>query len=114
MRLNYIVMGLIVLTAATCVTPSSGNPAADVTTGNLVGGALDPPALAEQVAFDSGCARERIILIRTEGTTADLDVCGTVRRFKAFAYRAGGSAFTWLDVTSLYPPSWLPAPLPRK
>ncbi len=35
----------------------------------------------------------------------DLDVCGKTRRYKMF----GASPGQWLDVTSLYPASALPA-----
>jgi hypothetical protein len=43
-------------------------------------------------------------MIRTDVSTVDLDVRGAVRRYKNI-----GSA--WLDVTTLYPPSGLPAAL---
>ena len=56
---------------------------------------------------------ERIRLVRSgpdttyaTATTADLDVCGVVRRYKGFA-GGPGSLFTWVDVTSLYPASSL-------
>src|SRR5205085_5861561 len=38
-----------------------------------------------QVAFDHACASDRIRVIRSEGTRVDLDVCGLVRRYTAFA-----------------------------
>ena len=64
------------------------------------------------VAFDHPCASDRIRVIRSQGTTVDLDVCGLVRRYKAFASGFGGS--TWLDVTNSYPASSLPKPLPSE
>ncbi len=66
------------------------------------------------VAFDHGCPEERIRFIRSSShnldamPTLDLDVCGSVRRYKAM-----GGHGPYLDVTSLYPPSSLPAPLPE-
>ncbi|HET8734060.1 MAG TPA: hypothetical protein VFM45_09850 [Anaeromyxobacteraceae bacterium] len=60
-----------------------------------------------------GCPPERIRVIRSEGVTVDLDVCGVVRRYKSVASGAtSGPAYTWLDVTNAYPSSALPAPLP--
>ena len=63
-----------------------------------------------QVAFDyAGCPLDHVRVIRTIQLTTDIDVCGVVRRYRAFWE---GNSFGWLDVTSLYPPSALPPPLP--
>ncbi len=101
-----------VLSVATgaCVTPQRGDAAARVSR------AL--PGIGDQVAFDyPGCPVEPIRLVRSgpdttyaSATTADWDVCGVVRRYKGFA-SGPGSLYTWVDVTSLYPASALPAPL---
>ncbi len=96
-----------------CVTPQRGDAA------ERVSRAL--PGIGDQVAFDHpDCPVERIKLIRSgpdttyaSATTADWDVCGAVRRYKGFA-GGPGSLFTWVDVTSLYPASALPAPLPPR
>ena len=67
--------------------------------------------LSSQVQFDYACAPDLIRVVRTSGGLApyniDVDVCGSVRRYRY-------TGFGWLDVTSLYPPSALPAPLPPK
>jgi len=75
--------------------------------------------LASQVSFDHRCSADRIRVIRLseDALTVDLDVCGGVHRYKGFMSIAfwGNSqqeAVTWLDVTSLYPASTLPEPLP--
>jgi len=92
---------LLTLVIAGCVTmPPSGAPVTLVV----------PSMLPNTVAFDHGCALESVRIIRADASdlsmtrTVDLDVCGTVRRYKLFKD-------TWVDVTSLYPPSTLPAPL---
>ncbi len=106
MRAMACVVGLSGFLAAGCVTASPGESLAKVNFGFF-------NSLGAQVAFDHGCPQERIILIRSEGTsTADVDVCGVVRRYKSVTGVAGsGTSFTWLDVTTAYPPSALPAPL---
>ena len=55
-----------------------------------------------------------ILLSSAIGTvgTVDLDVCGLVRRYKALAGGVGQPSIAWLDVTTLYPASSLPPPLP--
>ncbi|WP_242342408.1 hypothetical protein [Anaeromyxobacter terrae] len=64
--------------------------------------------LTSAVAFDHGCAQDGIVVLRKAGAQADLDVCGTVRRYKMVF--AGDTSQTWVDVTALYPPASLPAP----
>jgi hypothetical protein len=101
-------LALAVVSTSACVGARSGAPLAGVNTGPLT-------TLAATVSFDHGCPAERIRVIRMappyEGYGgADVDVCGVVRRYKRFG--AHGSFDTWLDVTSLYPASALPPPLP--
>ena len=99
------VAGMMALIVSGCAT--AGQPVSQVHVGPLSG-------VGRQVAFDHGCPEERIMVIRSEVPTVDLDVCGVVRRYKSVAGGANSSppAGTWLDVTSSYPPSALPAPLP--
>ncbi len=69
------------------------------------------PGLVEKASFDHGCPEDRIRVLRHtwSGTaTADLDVCGKVRRYQA----VGSHLPTWFDVTNAYPASSLPAPTP--
>ena len=92
-----------------CATPPRpGEPLAGFEWGVL--STLDAAA-----AFDHGCPKERIRLIRAGpfggAGGADLDVCGAVRRYKVVAGWSESTS-TWLDVTSAYPPSALPPPLP--
>jgi hypothetical protein len=109
-RLGLAAVAALSLWTGGCVTPQRGDTPARVSR------AL--PTIGEQVAFDHpDCPVERIRLIRsgpdapmTTATTADWDICGAVRRYKSFG-GGRGSYDTWLDVTSLYPPSSLPAPL---
>jgi len=105
----------LLLLAASCagVTPAPGTRLSEVSTGDTVMGAM-----RTQVAFDHGCPPERIRLIRADApvfaTTVDLDICGAVRRYKAFMDLTPGESAsrpTWVDVTSLYPASALPAAL---
>ncbi|ABS26842.1 hypothetical protein [Anaeromyxobacter sp. Fw109-5] len=65
--------------------------------------------LVNAVAFDHGCRKDRIAVLRKVGAQADLDVCGAVRRYKMVF--SGESSETWVDVTELYPPAALPRPL---
>jgi hypothetical protein len=100
------VAGLMALVVSGCAT--AGQPVSQVHVGPLSG-------VGRQVAFDHGCPEERIMVIRSDVPTVDLDVCGVVRRYKSVAGGASSSSTdTWLDVTSSYPPSALPAPLPTK
>jgi hypothetical protein len=71
-------------------------------------------SMRSQVEFDHGCAPEKVRLIRADQShaTVDLDVCGTVRRYKLFSSGGVTGTVTWLDVTALYPASSLPPPLP--
>ncbi len=104
MRLGGIVCGFIGLVASGCATV--GEPLSKTVVGPI-------SAAGPQVAFDHGCPSERIRLIRRDDVTADLDVCGVVRRYKIVASGLGGPPnYTWLDVTNSYPPGALPAPLP--
>ncbi|WP_242356109.1 MULTISPECIES: hypothetical protein [unclassified Anaeromyxobacter] len=63
------------------------------------------PFLISAVRFDHGCAQDQIVELRKAGPQADLDVCGSVRRYKMV--HRGESFETWLDVTALYPPASL-------
>ncbi len=100
------VIGLMAIIVSGCAT--AGQPVSQVHVGPLSG-------VGGQVAFDHGCPEERIRLIRSEWPTVDLDVCGVVRRYKSVASGASSSpSYAWLDVTSSYPPSALPAPLPPR
>ncbi len=97
-------------TAACATAPKPGESFAAVQPG-IASPMWDYRSLADAATFDHGCPRERIRVVREARDGADLDVCGAVRRYKHF----GGGAHvpgTWLDVTSLYPASALPAPLP--
>lgn len=105
----------LLLLAAACVgvTPAPGTRLSEVSHGDIVN-----DAMRTQVAFDHRCAPERIRVIRADtatfATTVDLDVCGAVRRYKAFMDLTPGESVsrpTWVDVTSLYPASSLPAAL---
>jgi hypothetical protein len=79
----------------------------------LVAGDFRAPAgLSETSQFDHGCPPERILVIRCGSNTCDLDVCGAVRRYKVF--NPNSLHATWLDVTSMYPPSSLPPPLEKQ
>jgi hypothetical protein len=98
---------LLVMATSACVTAKPGQKVGAATVGPLSG-------IAGPVEFDHACPKERIRLIRSHGErTVDLDVCGSVRRYKSFAPGSSSDPVpTWLDVTSLYPPGTLPAPLP--
>jgi hypothetical protein len=117
MTRSSLLLALAVLGVA-CAAPKAGGNLEEknqLTAGSGVG---------RQVAFDHGCPPEKVRVIRFlsgdpyEGgsgvSTVDLDVCGVVRRYKAFAGGMAQTAIVWLDVTSLYPPASLPAPLPPK
>lgn len=103
MRSVGIVCMVVGLVASGCATPGAG---ARLTEAN--------PTIQSQVEFDHQCPPEKVRIIRsaTRGTTVDLDICGVVRRYKAFGTGNPGDAVTWLDVTNAYPASALPAPLP--
>ncbi len=106
MKTIGLVAGAIAIVMSGCVTASPGEPVGKVNFGSI-------STVGAQVAFDHGCPLERIRIIRSEGSTVDLDVCGIVRRYKSVASGApAGPAYTWLDVTGSYPASVLPAPLP--
>lgn len=105
MHLRAILLLGVTLSMGACVTAKPGQKVGVSTVGELSG-------IASPVEFDHSCPRERIRLIRSQRGTVDLDVCGSVRRYKSFAAASEGSGATWLDVTSLYPPSALPPPLP--
>jgi hypothetical protein len=106
MRIVACTAGLLALAASGCVTASPGEPVNKVNFGPM-------STVGSQVAFDHGCSPDRIRVIRSEGSTVDLDVCGAVRRYKSVASGAtSGPAYTWLDVTGAYPASALPSPLP--
>ena len=98
------VAALVVAGATSCAAvPKSGSRASD----------WGYDSLTTQVQFDHGCPAEKIRLIRYDGSRAvDLDVCGVVRRYKSFGSGGVGYATTLVDVTTLYPASALPAPLP--
>ena len=105
MKTMACVAGLLGLMASGCVTASPGEPIGKVNFGAM-------STVGSQVAFDHGCPQDRIRVIKSEGSTVDLDVCGVVRRYKSVASGATtGLAYTWLDVTNAYPASALPAPL---
>ena len=99
-------MLLLVASMDACATARQpGDRVADATVGLL-------STIAGQVAFDHGCAEDRIRVIRFLEPAVDLDVCGVVRRYKSVA--SGGGGHTWLDVTGSYPASARPEPLPAK
>ncbi len=102
MKTFGLVLGMLGLAASACFTPGRG----DTVPNTFVGPFSD---LGDQVAFDHNCPKERVRLVRRgpAARTVDLDVCGTVRRYRMVEN-------SWLDVTSLYPASSLPAPLPPK
>jgi hypothetical protein len=104
-KCSGIIVGLLGFAASACVTP--GEPLSNAVIGPL-------STVNGQVAFDHNCPDDRIRLIRTDGVTIDLDVCGQVRRYKPSASGLAGPQATWWDVTSMYPASALPAPLPPK
>ncbi len=103
--LRAAAMLVLLMATGACVTAKPGQKVGVATVGELSG-------IASPVEFDHSCPRERIRLIRSQRGTVDLDVCGSVRRYKSFAPASESSGGTWLDVTSLYPPSALPPPLP--
>jgi hypothetical protein len=95
------------LSLALAIAGSSGCAASRVA--SACGGTTSvSPFLVSAVRFDHGCAQDQIVELRKAGPQADLDVCGTVRRYKLV--HSGESFETWLDVTALYPPASLPAP----
>ncbi len=71
--------------------------------------------LATTVESEHRCPPERITVVRMDDAAplvgggvdaldasyVELDVCGSIRRYKRFT---GGETFTWVDVTTLYPP----------
>jgi hypothetical protein len=106
MKTLACVAGLLGFVASGCVTAHPGEPIGKVNFGSM-------STVGSQVSFDHGCPQDRIRVIKSEGPTVDLDVCGVVRRYKSVASGApSGPGYTWLDVTSAYPASALPAPLP--
>lgn len=109
MKLSSSLALISSLVLSGCATiPPSGSPASEAS----------PLTVASSAAFDHGCPLEQVRIIRADAeyivraSTVDLDVCGSVRRYKVIR-DSGGPAHrqTWLDVTSLYPASSLPAPL---
>ena len=107
---------LLATLAGACAAPRTG---ANLTESNSLTATSD---IKSQVAFDHGCPLERVRVIRSLpagsssaiGTvgTVDLDVCGLVRRYKALAGGVGQPSLAWLDVTTLYPATSRPPPLP--
>jgi hypothetical protein len=113
MKERVALAALLTLVMAGCATtmPASGEPAS----------LASPSTVADTAAFDHGCPLERVRMLRADAkyvnvtSTVDLDVCGAVRRYKGFRGFEGNTSTTsqtWVDVTSLYPPSTLPAPIP--
>ena len=101
MNIRCIAIAFFALSTAACATAfTPGESVADINSGDFI-------ALGHQVEFDYACASDRIRVIRGAYIAFDLDVCGAVRRYKYVGR-------TWLDVTTLYPASALPAPLPPK
>jgi hypothetical protein len=100
-----LALAFLVVTTAGCFTPRAGSSLQE----SWVGGW--GTSISNQVQFDHGCAVEKIRWIRSDKNhnTADLDVCGVVRRYKSV--RGFGEELTWIDVTSLYPAAVLPSPL---
>lgn len=106
MDLRIAAAVVLVMATSACVTAKPGQKVGVSTVGELSG-------IAGPVEFDHSCPKERIRLIRSRRGTVDLDVCGSVRRYKSFAPASENDPGpTWLDVTSMYPPGALPAPLP--
>jgi hypothetical protein len=105
MARRTIIAGLAVVALAACATPGPGSRLTEAN-----------PSIRDQVEFDHHCPPEKVRIIRKAagGTTADLDICGVVRRYKAFGTGSPVDAVTWLDVTTLYPANTLPAPLPAE
>ena len=89
MKTHLVAITLFAVSSVACATaPKPGESFAGVNTGAFVG-------VADQVAFDHGCASDRIRVIRREEkyvNAIDLDVCGAVRRYK-------NVAGAWLNVT---------------
>ena len=122
---HRLVLVVAVVAVAGCATLTPGTNLADVTgpdsnslpfpTSVLQARAI---SLATQVEFDYQCARDRVRVIRSseDGLTVDLDVCSVVRRYTGFSHRASWGIVqeyvSWREVTSLYPASALPPPLP--
>jgi hypothetical protein len=117
MARSFLLLALAVVGFG-CAAPKAGGNLDEknqLTAGSGVG---------RQVEFDHGCPPEKVRVIRflsgdpygggSGVGTVDLDVCGAVRRYKAFAGGMAQTSIVWLDVTSLYPPASLPAPLPQK
>lgn len=106
MRFAGIFCVVVGLVGSGCATAGHGEPVSNATFGTL-------STVSAQVAFDHNCPKDRIRVIRSEANTVDLDVCGAVRRYKSVASgQTGGPNYTWMDVTSAFPASALPAPLP--
>jgi len=100
-NIHRIAISFLALSSVACATaPKPGESLAGVNVGDFAN-------VGDQVSFDHACTSDRIRVIRRGDNAVDLDVCGAVRRYK---YLAG----TWLDVTTLYPASALPASLPSK
>jgi hypothetical protein len=95
-----IVAGLASVALSACALPG---PGARLTEAD--------PSIRDEVEFDHHCPPQKVRIIRKagNGTTVDLDICGAVRRYKAFRTGQPGDAVTWLDVTALYPASTLPS-----
>jgi hypothetical protein len=93
MRFAGIICAVVGLVGSGCATAGHGEPVSNATFGTL-------STVSAQVAFDHNCPKDRIRVIRSEANTVDLDVCG------------GGPNYTWMDVTSAFPATTLPAPLP--
>ena len=92
---RHVPIAVLSLAVAACATVKSGEGGSTFVDWNLV----------RTVAFDHQCSQDKIVVLRSEDWTYDLDVCGTTRRYKRFG--GGTGNVQWLDVTSLYPPSTL-------
>jgi hypothetical protein len=105
MRFAGFVGVVIGLVSSGCSTVGHGDSVSRATIGTL-------STVAPQVAFDHNCPEDRIRVIRWLISTVDLDVCGSVRRYKSVDSGLAAAKNTWMDVTNSYPASALPTPLP--
>jgi hypothetical protein len=105
MQTMRLAAGIVALITGGCAATRSGVPLSNFYIGDL-------SFAGRQVAFDHDCPEDHVRIIRAEGPTIDLDVCGAVRRYKVVAGPGQYNYPVLLDVTSAYPVTALPAPLP--
>ncbi|HTN52170.1 MAG TPA: hypothetical protein VML50_07185 [Anaeromyxobacter sp.] len=110
--MRFALVIVLVMAGVGCATATAGAPVPQ--SSPLLGGGdgnlQDLSGLSGTAQFDYGCPPKKVLLIRCGPSACDLDVCGSVHRYMAFH---GINSVNWLDVTSMYPASSLPPPLPK-